>query len=167
MGSGSSSTKGPLSGPSGSGLAGVRGLRRKEQPQQVFQNASPVLDAADAKIVGKITARDIADDETTIGCGESINGDFDEIFAADAPKPTGSQALTPEDVLKKKLCISFAQSAKSGALSAALEQTKMESEEKRVNAIQAIAKAKFAKAFVSSAKDGGLASALLLSTKQK
>eukprot|EP00746_Dinoflagellata_sp_MGD_P011963 gnl/MRDRNA2_/MRDRNA2_125303_c0_seq1.p1 gnl/MRDRNA2_/MRDRNA2_125303_c0~~gnl/MRDRNA2_/MRDRNA2_125303_c0_seq1.p1 ORF type:complete len:226 (-),score=61.06 gnl/MRDRNA2_/MRDRNA2_125303_c0_seq1:108-785(-) len=186
MGCGASSTNGPLAGPSGSGLAGIRGLRQqKEQIQPVFQDM-PGLDVADAKIVGKIAARDLADDETTIGCGESITGDFgdnasmigaDEIPAPVAPKPSGSfrrktesskDVPAPSAVLMQKLALSFLESAKSGELAAALSRSSGSSCRKSdVPAPQTVLKEKLSLSFVQSAKAGALAAAFEQVNKER
>jgi hypothetical protein len=199
MGSAASSTNGPLAGASGSGLKGVRGLRRSKEQiqviQPVFQN-TPGLDVADAKIVGKIAARDLADDETTMGsidCGESINGDFgdnnsvigaDEIPVPLAPKPAGSfrrksgneaskEIPVPQADLMQKMALSFLQSAKSGALAAALQQSSHSSgsscrkSEAKSPAPETVLKEKLSLSFVQSAKAGALAAAFEQLNKER
>lgn len=182
MGIGASATRGPLAGPSGSGLKGVRGLRQKEPIESIFQNA-PGLDVADAKIVGKIAAHDLADDETTIGCGESLPGDFenmsiigaDEIPAPVAQQPSGKDALMQK--LKLGALAAFMESAKSGALAAALQQTspssgsssrKSGSETSNDSpASQTVLMRKLSLSFVQSAKSGTLSSAFEQLNKER
>jgi hypothetical protein len=162
MGCGASSTNGPLAGPSGSGVAAVRGLRQKEPI--IANNDAPGLNMADAKVASKIMREDLADDETT-ACGESIIGDTNSMIGDDnmtgyrrrSSSIPGSKEVSMSDVcIKQKACFAFLQSAKSGLLAQALEKSKADREKE----ILARTKLMLCKGLVDSARTGGLAAAL-------